>query len=95
LRADAKQWRIDNARHLKGAWLRFQRYTRWNEVWGHDHCAGCWTKFSDDQTVEALREGYATTEDYKLGARYDWVCSTCFNDLKSEMGWSVAKSDER
>jgi len=43
-----KQWRIDNARLLKGVGLKFRRYIRWSETWDHDHCAACWAKFSEE-----------------------------------------------
>lgn len=87
-----KQWRIDNAHHLRGVRLRFQRYTRWSERWDHDHCAACFATFAEIDGPEVLHEGYATCEDYRLGARYDWVCATCFADLKGEMEWIVADS---
>jgi hypothetical protein len=37
-----------------------------------------------------LHEGYATGPNYPKGARYDWVCSWCFADLASALGWKSA-----
>jgi hypothetical protein len=84
------QWRVDNARHLRGLRLEFQRYTRWSERWDHDHCAACWAKLAEFDGPDIQYAGYATRDDYPKGARYDWVCVTCFNDLREEMGWAAA-----
>jgi hypothetical protein len=59
-----KQWRIDNARGLKGLRLRFLRYARWSESWDHDHCAACWAKFSELEGPGVQHEGYTTEDDY-------------------------------
>jgi hypothetical protein len=83
-----KQWRIDNALHLKGLRLQFRPYTRWSERWDHDHCAACFVTFAESDGPDILHEGYATCDDYPRGACYDWVCQTCFNDLSEDMGWS-------
>jgi len=88
-----KQWRIDNARALRGVRLKFQRYVRPSAIWDHDHCAACWAKFAEIGSSQILHEGYATLDDYKFGARYDWVCATCFNDLKEDLGWVAVGSE--
>jgi len=85
-----KDWRIANAEHLKGQRLHFRRYRRWSDTWDHDHCAACWAKFTEDGDADIQHEGYATGDDYRLGAAYDWVCRSCFEDLKEEMQWSAA-----
>ena len=84
-----KQWRIDNAVSLKGLRLQFLRYTKPSEKWDHDHCAGCWAKFAEFDGPDILHEGYATCDDYPKGARYEWVCKCCFDDLRDEMRWSA------
>jgi hypothetical protein len=84
------QWRIDSARHLAGQTLHFQRYTRWSEKRDHDHCAACGATFAEFDAPEILHEGYATGPNYPKGARYDWVCSWCFADLASALGWKSA-----
>jgi hypothetical protein len=84
-----KQWRIDNAVSLKGLRLQFLRYTKQSEKWDHDHCAGCWAKFAEFDGPDILHEGYATCDDYPKGARYEWVCKCCFDDLRDEMRWSA------
>ena len=92
--SDDKQWRKENASaHLKGQRFRFKRYTRYREDWDHDHCAACWAKFAEPGHIDEpdiQHEGYATTEEYKLGADYAWVCVQCFSDLKDDLGWVVA-----
>jgi hypothetical protein len=83
-----KQWRIDNAKRLRGLPLRFRPYHAWSKDWDHDHCAACWAKFTDREGSEGQTEGYATGPDYPKGAGYEWVCGQCFIDLKTEMEWS-------
>jgi hypothetical protein len=84
------QWRLDFAQHLQGVTLQYQRYRHRDRSSGHDHCAACWTKLAE---FDIQREGYATCEDYahgaRRGARYDWVCRNCFDDLKEFMGWKL------
>jgi hypothetical protein len=84
-----KQWRIDNAGNLKGLQLQFLQYAKPSEQWDHDHCAACWTKFAEFDGPDILHEGYATRHDYPKGARYEWVCQRCFDDLRDEMQWSA------
>jgi hypothetical protein len=86
-----KQWRIDNAEHLKGLCLQFRPYTRWSESWDHDHCAGCWAKFAEFDGADIQHEGYATCADYPKGACYEWICITCFEDLKNDMQWLAVR----
>jgi hypothetical protein len=85
---DKDQWRLDSARRLKGARLQFRPYSRWSGSWDHDHCAACWTKFAESDAADVQHEGYATCDDYPLGARYEWVCTTCFDELKEKMQWT-------
>lgn len=88
LNRNAKQWRIDNAKHLKGLRWQFRRYTRWSESWDHDHCAACWAKFAEFEGPDIQHEGYASCDDHPGGVCYDWVCQACFDDLKDDMEWS-------
>jgi hypothetical protein len=85
-----KQWRIDNASHLKGVRLQFRRYARWSQSWDHDHCSACWAKLAEAEIPDAEHEGYATCDDYRRGTGYEWVCGTCFDDLKDDMGWTLS-----
>jgi hypothetical protein len=84
-----KQWRLDNANRLNGLRLQFRRYKRWSESWDHDHCAACWAKFAEFHGPDILHQGYATGDDYPKGACYEWICETCFQDLKNDMRWST------
>jgi hypothetical protein len=59
-----------------------------SKEWDHDHCSACWATFADIEGPEILHEGYATTADYKLGADYDWICPTCFAELRDVMNWT-------
>ena len=76
-------WRVDLAQHTKGATLTLKRYVRRSEEWDHDHCEACTNKFSEN-IPGALREGYATSDNYR------WICPECFNDLKEQMSWKSA-----
>jgi hypothetical protein len=83
--------KLDYLDALKGlTWCR-SAWTPSKPEWDHDHCAACWTKFSDT-IADTLREGYTTGLDYRLGSRYEWVCEACFSRLKDQKGWSVAGS---
>jgi hypothetical protein len=83
-----EDWRVDIAsRHLKGQPLKRKKWTRWSEAWDHDHCAACRAKFSELDEPDIQKEGYATTESYKRGTDYDWVCVKCFSELKDKVGW--------
>lgn len=82
-----KDWRAENAEGLRGQPLRFKVWKKASETWDHDHCVGCWAKFAEFDGPEILKAGFATTESYARGAEYDWVCETCFNELKAELGW--------
>jgi hypothetical protein len=84
-----KQWRIDNAEHLKGVRLRYRQYTQWSESWDHDHCVGCWAKFAVFDGPGIQHDGYATGDDDPRGAGYDWICKTCFADLKNDLQWTA------
>jgi len=85
-----KKRRVDNVSHLRGLRLQFRRYGRWSESWDHDHCAACWVKFAEFEGPNILHEGYATCDDYRKGACYEWICQSCFDDLKDDMGWTIA-----
>ncbi len=53
---------------------------------------GCWAKFAERELdLEPIeREGYMIAADYQHGARYEWVCPTCFADFREAMGWTEA-----
>jgi len=85
-------WRLNNQeKYLVGVILvrRLYRQNPYNPEWDHDHCEFCWAKFSLDNRIEdALRSGYATTDDYH------WICQTCFEDFKEMFKWKVIDSPE-
>jgi hypothetical protein len=83
---EPEDWRLTGQeRHLKGAALRHERYARPREDWDHDHCEFCWEKFSDDEGIEALREGYVTADDRR------WICPTCFSDFSVMFEWVLTQ----
>jgi hypothetical protein len=83
-------WRLDFAkRHLQGASCRWKKWYPASETWDHDHCAGCWAKFCLHDNCESHQEGYAVTAGYKWGEDYEWVCASCFDALKDNLGWTV------
>jgi len=75
-------WRVDNAKHTRGAALHFQKYVRRSDEWEHDHCEACTAKLMESG-ANVLTEGYVTSDEYR------WICAQCFNDLKAEMGWTL------
>jgi hypothetical protein len=88
-----RDWRFDQIpQSMKGLTLWKSKYTQPSANWDHDHCAACWAKFMERDWPEVLHEGYTTGPDFEKGARYEWVCEQCFNDLKTEMGWSVGEA---
>jgi len=88
-------WRADSARSLQGHKLQRRTWQRWTPEWDHDHCSGCGAKFTDHpQIPDGLREGYTTTSEDSRGAGYEWVCLTCFADLREEMGWIEVPPEE-
>jgi hypothetical protein len=81
-------WRLDLAENARGVTVSLKRYTQPSKDWDHDHCVACTTKFSE--TIPgAQREGYATADEAQ------WICVQCFNDLKAQMGWTVAEGSPR
>jgi hypothetical protein len=81
-------WRLENAKGFEGVRFRRKQYKRWSETWTHDHCIGCWAEFAEEDGPEIQHEGYATCEDWKHGADYDWVCLSCFAALCDAMEWT-------
>lgn len=66
---------------LQGEVLVYQPWKPADPPNDHDPCAFCWAKFAD--YPDCLHAGYST-----LG-RYDWICESCFNDLKVHFQWRV------
>jgi hypothetical protein len=46
-------------------------------------------QFAEFEDPDIQHEGYATGDDHPKGAGYEWVCRTCFDDLKEDMRWSA------
>ena len=80
-------WRLVFAKRLEGASFCWKKWYPWSDTWDHDHCAGCGAKFCVGDGC--LTEGYAVTSDYELGEDYEWVCSSCFEALKDNLGWKA------
>ena len=93
-----KDWRLERLEEqefLHGIRLRHALYRQYSPCWDHDHCAGCWAKFSEheDEREPTLSEGYTTCSDFEHGSEYWWVCPECFLLFKDVMRWSeVANS---
>ena len=85
-----EDWRVETGERQLGRdkTLHFRRYFQWSDSWDHDHCEGCFARFS---LIEpgALTEGYVTEdEEY-------WVCSKCFEEIGPELGWKLGKSEKK
>src|SRR5437588_775461 len=43
--------------------LRFKKYSRYSELWEHEHCVGWWATFMETKALpDVLTEGYATDD---------------------------------
>lgn len=81
--ASPDDWRRQGQeRYLKGAKLALKMYHAYRADWDHDHCEFCGEKFSET-LQDALKEGYATEDNYS------WICRPCFMDFKDEFDWKV------
>ncbi len=83
-------WRLQGQeRYLMGSTLIHREYRQnpRNSDWDHDHCAFCGKPFSLEDIPDALKEGYATEDDYR------WICSICFLDFKDDFKWPVIEND--
>jgi hypothetical protein len=70
--------------YLKGVTLFKKNYARYSEDWDHDHCAFCWTKFAEKDSIpDALHQGYTTKDEQH------WICEECFQDFKETFSWKV------
>jgi len=76
-------WRLQGQeKFLNRAQLVKKRYKKYRDDWDHDHCAFCWTKFSE--SPEDLNVGYTTPDHYY------WICEPCFNDFHDMFQWVVS-----
>ena len=88
-----KDWRLENLEdppRLRDVSFVRKPYREYRPGWDHDHCAGCWTKLAEPELIQGddiVHEGYATTSAYEMGAEYVWVCVTCFQLFREDMGW--------
>jgi GNAT superfamily N-acetyltransferase len=81
---EVKDWRINNARALKGASLIRHAFHPSERRWDHENCSGCWAKFMEAESPDVLNEGYSTYTEY------DWVCGNCYEELRGAMHWKLA-----
>jgi hypothetical protein len=62
--AGEEDWRLIHEEDwMHGAHLHFRRYKAPSEDWTHDHCELCRAKFSQNDQIDALREGYVSEID--------------------------------
>ncbi len=83
--------RIEQASYLRNVALKHKPYRQPGVEWDHDHCAACWAKFAEWDGPDILHDGYATTAEYDKGEDYEWVCPTCFVELREQMGWRIVE----
>jgi hypothetical protein len=77
-------WRLQGQqRYLQGATLEFRQYQTYSKTWDHDHCDFCGARFMVSTQIDALREGYTTTDQYY------WICGECFEDFREMFQWVV------
>lgn len=61
---DSTDWRLNRLKTFHGKAFRFVEYRALSPEWNHDHCEGCWAKFSDYDGPEILHEGYVYAEPH-------------------------------
>jgi hypothetical protein len=77
-----QDWRLTGQEQfLAGATLVRRAWRESRPGWDHDHCEFCWEKFSDIPTIEAIREGWTTADEYH------WICDGCFHDFNDRFNW--------
>ena len=86
---ESEDWRLTTARDLAGVTLRWAGWHRPSQEWDHDHCAGCFVKFMEEDFPDVLHEGWTTRDDWPWGPEAEWVCPECFEDLKPILGWKA------
>ena len=57
---DWEQFTLKKLEPLKALSFDFAEYTAPTAEWEHDHCEGCWAKFTSADEPGALRRGYST-----------------------------------
>jgi hypothetical protein len=78
-----------NDRYI-GARLKWKDYDPGADPSEHNHCWVCWKTFSL-LDGDAERTGFAVVDDPKFGDDYNWVCKSCFDDLKDLFNWVVVE----
>ena len=86
---ESEDWRLTTARDLAGVTLRWAWWYRPSQELDHDHCAGCFVKFMEEDFPDVLHEGWTTRDDWPWGPEAEWVCPECFEDLKPILGWEA------
>lgn len=82
----ATDWRNHGEdKYLMNATLIHASYHE-SECSHHEHCTFCWIRFSASMPGDE-RVGYVCR---KNGGNY-WICTTCYNDLKSFFHWQVSE----
>ena len=89
--AQMDDWRLYSVNTFEDSGYNSRKYKAYSEEWTHDHCAPCWATFSELDGPKIVHEGYATTDDYKHGAEYDWVCVPCFSELREILDWTAVE----
>jgi ribosomal protein S18 acetylase RimI-like enzyme len=81
---ETPDWRFHNAHSLRGASLMRRAYRNLAPGVDHGNCTGCWAKFLETAAPDALNEGYTTYTES------DWLCGSCFEDLKTPLDLKLA-----
>ena len=62
--SSAEEWieyKLSQLKRLDGLLFQLRKYEAPTKEWDHDHCVGCWAKFSEVDRPDFLHEGYFTT----------------------------------
>lgn len=68
-----KQYKLERLEYLKGSVFRFAKYAPPSPQWDHDHCAGCWKKFTEAESPESEHTGYVVALPAKEAEETDFL----------------------
>ena len=79
----AEEWteyKLTQLEPLKGLTFHLRRYEAPTADWDHDHCYGCWAKFSEFDGSDVQHEGYFTTVPAQPSPQPEITGLTCIKE---------------
>ena len=82
---------------LHETFWRWQSYRRPSLQWNHEHCLFCSQLIAEPsyRSPNVLHEAWTTTFLHPEGdPGYEWVCPSCFEQLRGVFAWGFIKTRE-